>query len=369
MVDGKKSVVLRKQGVEVVEVTDHPLLDLLHRPNDTMSWPDFISTVISYFSVLGNCYLQPFFNKDQQIQRLKTLLSEYMWTLTDGEGHITQFQYYPASQEWHTRIFDPKEIIHLMTPSAGSTICGRGWLEAVQKECRLIEETNNHLIALANNMGQPGAIITIHGKAGSEKEKETIINKFLQKFTQLKRGKPMVTFTNGIDDQIDVKPSGLNPKDMAYTENLPWLRSTVCAAAGVPEDLIHSGHSNRSSSQTAMASFLSYTVCPHLNSILEQFNHRMTPAYDDDIFLAYDPNELMKDDPVIQSTVLKTYVQAGIMTPNEARESINLPSRSDGDALLASQGSNLRGNERIDAGSHSTAESTDALRNPPENTK
>jgi HK97 family phage portal protein len=364
-VDGKKTVVLHKQGVEVIEITDHPLLSLLHRPNDTMSWPDFITTVISYFSILGNCYLLPNFNGDRQITRLKTLLSEYMWLLTDGDGTITQYQYYPASQEWITHFYEPKQVIHLMTPSAGSTVSGRGWLEAVQKECRLIEEANNHLIALANNMGQPGAIITIHGKAGSEKEKETVVQKFMQRFTQLKRGKPLVTFTNGPEDKIDVQPSGLNPKEMAYTDNLPWLRSAVCAAAGVPEDLIHSGHSNRSSSQTAMASFLSYTVCPHLNSILEQFNHRLTPAYEDDVFLAYDPNEIMKDDPVIQSTVLKTYVQAGIMTPNEAREFISLPPKNDGDNLVAASSSNLRGNERLDSGSHSGPESTDVLRNPP----
>ena len=368
-INGRKSVMLYKQGVEVVEITDHPLLNLLHRPNNTMSWPDFIGTVISYFAVLGNCYLLPAFNNEQQIVRLKTLLSEYMWLMTDGDGTVTQFQYYPASQEWHTHFYDPREIIHLMTPSAGSTICGRGWLEAVQKECRLIEESNNHLISLANNMGQPGAIITIHGKAGSEKERETVIQKFMQKFTQMKRGKPLVNFTNGPEDKIDVMPSGLNPKEMAYTENLPWLRSAVCAAAGVPEDLIHSGHSNRSSSQTAMAGFLSYTVCPHLNSILEQFNHRLTPAYDDDVFLAYDPNEIMKDDPVIQSTVLKTYVQAGIMTPNEARESISLPPNADGDKLIQALPSNLRGNERTDSGSHSTSESTDVLRNPPKEQK
>lgn len=367
MIDGQKSVVIRKRGVEVIEIVDHPLLDLLHKPNGTMSWPDFINVVISYNSALGNCYLHPEKLPNGQITKLTPLLSEYVWVMTDGAGLITEYKYMPCSQEWLTRTFNPEEIIHLMTPSAGSTVGGRGWLETVQKECRLVEEANNHMISLANNMGQPGAIITIHGKAGSDKEKETIIQKFMARYSQLRRGKPLVSFSNGPEDSIDVKPSGINPKDLAYTEHLPWLRSTICAAAGVPEDLVHSSNSNRSSSQTAMASFLAYTVCPHLNSILEQFNHRITRLYDEDMFLAYDPNEVMKDDPIIQSNVLKTYVQAGIMTPNEAREAINLPSHADGDNLVSSSSSTLRGNERIDAGSHSTGESTDTLRIIPEN--
>jgi len=360
---GQKSIVIRKRGVEVVEVVDHPLLDLLHKPNGTMSWPDFINVVISYNSIIGNCYLHPEKANDGRIIKLIPLLGEYIWVMTNGAGLITEYKYMPCSQEWLTQNYSPEEIIHLMTPSAGSTVGGRGWLETVQKECRLIEEANNHMISLANNMGQPGAIITIHGKAGSEKDKETIVQKFIQRYNQLRRGRPLVSFSNGPEDSIDVKPSGINPKDLAYTEHLPWLRSTICAAAGVPEDLVHSSSSNRSSSQTAMASFLAYTVCPHLNSILEQFNHRITQLYDTDMFLAYDPNEVMKDDPIIQSTVLKTYVQAGIMTPNEARESINLPRHDSGDDLVAGKPATLQGNARIDSGSHSTAESTDALRN------
>ena len=60
-------------------------------------------------------------------------------------------------------------------------------------------------------------------------------------------------------------------------------------------------------------------------------------------------------------------LQAGIMTPNEARESISLPPRTEGDVLVSPKQSTLQGNERKDSGSHSSSESNDTLRNSTEN--
>jgi HK97 family phage portal protein len=275
-----------------------------------------------------------------------------MWLFTDGAGTITDYFYAPSTQEYKCQNFKPNEILHLMKPSAGSIVAGRGWLEAVQKECRLIDEANNHMIALANNLGQPGCAIHIRGKAGTEKEKETIVQKFLAQFSRKNRGKPVVLYSSGKEDSIDIKPLGISPKDMAYNENLPWLRSTVCAAAGVPEDLVHSSSSNRASSQTGMATFLSYTVAPQLNAILEQLNHRIIFNYDSNLFFGYDPAEILRNDPVLQASVIKIYLLSGIITPNEARGMVDMAPLAGYDTLIQgnAETTSLRGNERNMAG-------------------
>ena len=346
-----KSMLRHRKGTTVVEITDHPLLNLIKRPNDNMSWPDFVQVMISYFSAIGNCYLR--LDKDgEKIVRMHPLLSEFMWLFTDGAGTITDYFYAPSTQEYKCQNFKPNEILHLMKPSAGSIVAGRGWLEAVQKECRLIDEANNHMIALANNLGQPGCAIHIRGKAGTEKEKETIVQKFLAQFSRKNRGKPVVLYSSGKEDSIDIKPLGISPKDMAYNENLPWLRSTVCAAAGVPEDLVHSSSSNRASSQTGMATFLSYTVAPQLNAILEQLNHRIVFNYDSNLFFGYDPAEILRNDPILQASVIKIYLLSGIITPNEARGMIDMAPLAGYDTLIQgnAETTSLRGNERNMAG-------------------
>ena len=344
----QKALLRHPTGVDIVELTEHPLLDLIHRPNDDMSWPDFIQVVISYFSAIGNCYIRPDRDRAGRILRMRLLLSEYMWLYTDGDGTITKYLYTPSSQEYRSHEYNPQDIIHLKTPSAGSILGGRGWLESVQKEARLLEEANDHMIALANNMGQPGALITIKGKAATEKEKESIVAKFVAGFSRLRRGQPFVSYSSGPNDEITVKPSGITPKDMAYTENIPFLISAVCAASGVPEDLIHSRTASRSSSQTAMAAFLAYTVAPHLNAILEQLNHRIVHDYDENIFFGYDPAEILRNDPVLQSSVIKVYLLSGMITINEARRMVDLAPIDGGDVLVqATQGTTgLRGNER-----------------------
>lgn len=320
----KKGIIKEETNTQIVELLDHPLIDLLHRPNEYMSWADWIIILETYLSILGNAYFL-IEKEGNTIKALHPLLAEFIWTITDAEGKVLRYEYYPTSQEYKSKIYTPEDIIHFKSPSAGSIQSGRGWMEACQKEIRLLEEANNHQIALAANMGQPGCIVTIKGKVGSKDEANDVSREFVSKWSKLRRGQPLVSFSQNDKDGISITPYGQSIKDMAYTENQPYLRSVICATAGVPEDLVHSDNSNRASSVTAMQSFLSFTICPRLNGVVEQLNHRIAPYYDDNIFIGYDNSELIASDPTTQSNVLKTYVDAKIMTINEARTILDLP--------------------------------------------
>lgn len=322
---GRKGIHKLQPDTAIVELYEHPLIDLLHRPNGYMSWADWVVVLETYLSILGNAYFL-IERKGSEIVALHPLLAEYVWTYSNQQdGTIIRYEYYPTSNgEYKARIFQPDEILHFKTPSAGSIQSGRGWIETVQKEIRLLDECNNHQIALASNMGQPGAIITIHGKVGSKSEAEKVASEFTQKWGKLRRGNPLVSFSQNENDKIEVEPFGHSIKDMAYVENQPFLRQQICAAAGVPEDLIHSGSSNRASSVTAMQTFLSFTIMPRMNGIIEQLNHKIAPMYDENVFIGYMNEEMVSTDPAVQSTMLKTYVDAGIMSVNEARGVLDL---------------------------------------------
>jgi len=335
-------------GTKIVELKEHPLIDLIHRPNEYMAWSDWMNICETYLSILGNAYFR-IERKGKQIIGLYPLLGEYVWTYTDLDGTILRYEYYPSSQEYKSKIYQPDEILHFKTPSAGSIQSGRGWMESVQKEIRLLDEANNHQISLAGNMGQPGAIVTIHGKVGDKAQVEKIKSEFSQKWGKLNRGLPFVSFSQNENDKIEVTPYGQSIKDMAYTENQPFLRSVICAASGVPIDLITNENSSRATSQTAMQSFLSFTILPRINGLVEVLNHQIVPEFDENVFIGYDNNEVIEADPVIQSQVLKTYMDAGIMTNAECREILGLEPLPEEEIKPPKQGSdsNFSSNNEI----------------------
>jgi HK97 family phage portal protein len=356
---GRKGTIKTTEDTVVVELTEHNLVDLLHRPNNDMAWSDWVSIVSTYLSVLGNAYILIERETDGTIIGLRPLLSEYVWLNTNASGQILAYEYYPSNQEFLSRKFDPKDILHIKSPSCGSILAGRGVVEAVQKEIRLIEEINNHMLAIASNVGQPGVIVTIHGKVGSQEEADKIADKFVSKWSKLRRGLPLINFSKSADDSIDIKQSGINPKDMVYDQHFDRLRSVIAAAYGVPEDMIKETGS-RAGSVTSIQNFISFAICPRLNSMIEQINHKFYEEFDG-VFLGYRSEELVESDPTQQSVVLRTYVTSGIMTPNEARETLELEPIEEGDQLKASGNS-----------SNSSSESSDGRefdRTTPENSK
>ena len=85
-------------------------------------------------------------------------------------------------------------------------------------------------------------------------------------------------------------------------------------------------------------------------------------------------NELTLTDEIAQSQILERYVKTQVMTPNEAREKLDLPQRSDGDTPFVMSPrqatdarADLAGNRQRDTertNNNSDSPSTIAGRNP-----
>ena len=124
---------------DVVEIVEHPLLKVLCRPNNRMSWPDFAGFIQSYLGMIGNSYVVIERDKEGNCIALWPLLSENVSVVINendiGYGDVKVYKYSNSlSQQGQSRekVTDikPEDMIHFVNFQPGNTLYGKGELEA-----------------------------------------------------------------------------------------------------------------------------------------------------------------------------------------------------------------------------------------------
>ena len=305
---------ISKKALEMVEIEESPLLDLLMKPSKHMSYNDWMSFIVMYLSIMGNCLLE-IVKDGETIIALEPLLWEKITPYYATNGTILSYTYQEYSL---VRTFTPEQVIHLRNYQPGSLVIGRGNLEAAIESAALYSYYDAYATQLSRNYAMPGIALNVPFKPSNKDEAEKIAQEFINKFSRSNVGKPIVTFGDG----IKLDKLGISPNDMEYEVGRKWALKVIASCFGIPEDLVTTENSNRASSLTAMSSFYNITVLPLLERILEQINTNVVALVDDNAWYWYDSTEVLNKDPEAQSKVILSYVSAGILTVEEAREKL-----------------------------------------------
>jgi HK97 family phage portal protein len=171
--------------------------------------------------------------------------------------------------------------------------------------------------SLNANLGVPSLFVSYDGKY--EKSEMTRAEAdWNRKFQGLdKSGKVVVG-----DSNFKVQTIGLSPRDMSFREGRRWCRTEIAGCFGIPDDILSTENSNRSTATTANHTYEHFTILPRLTRIADKLNEALCPRYDSRLYLAYDNNVPRDEVAYLNETVqLST---AGILTVNEARARYNL---------------------------------------------
>jgi HK97 family phage portal protein len=108
----------------------------------------------------------------------------------------------------------------------------------------------------------------------------------------------------------------------------------ICGLFGVPPSMIgiHDGKFNNS--QTALDEFYKTTMYPTIVNIQQKLTQHLLEGYPS-LCIEFDTKDFLKGAPLDQMNFATSGVSGGIMTPNEARNYMNMPSVDGGDELAA----------------------------------
>jgi len=317
----------KKSFTELVEIPEHPVLELINHPNPRMNWTDLVILSESYLGLIGNAYLYKEMEKDGTITALYPLLSENVSVLVKenpiGYGDITGYKYSKDATAKNTDdkdiIFPNEDIIHLLNVSPGNTLYGKGELE----QCLCCAEREMYYDQVENYLNRNNArpdFMVSYTNGIKENEQKELMRMWYKKYgTPQNAGKPIIA-----GGDVKVQQLGWNPRDMQYKSGRDQVRMEICSIFGVPEALLVINESNFASSKSATDHYIQFTIKPKLTRFLEKLNEQLVATYDDRLFLWWDGEFNASFDKLEQAQVDQIYIQNGTYTPDYVRNRMGI---------------------------------------------
>ena len=319
-----KALTKINSSVEVVELVEHPLLDLLREFNDDRNYFESVESTSIFLDMIGNSYWYLDFDGMPQPQKLYVLQSQYV-TIVPGKTKLIKGYLYGKSNNANLANlanltkFKPDEIIHFKTPNPNSIYYGIGCAQASAMSIErsdLIDTSENSTL---KNRARPDFVVQYKGgklDPSSKKDIEKMWNNAFQGARRSGRIKVM-------DEQFDLKTLGFKPEEMEYPQGRIWTLKEIAGAFGVPYSMLDSSDTKKATSEDAKLWHSTNAVLPRLKRIEEKLNEKLVPYYDNRLFLAFDnpiPEDVNK-----QTNENNVYVSNGVMSINEVRRSLGLP--------------------------------------------
>jgi HK97 family phage portal protein len=106
----------------------------------------------------------------------------------------------------------------------------------------------------------------------------------------------------------------------------------ICGLFGVPPAMLGIGDSKYNNTQTQLDEFYKTTMYPMVVNVEQKLNQHLLRGYPN-LVIRFDTKEFLKGAVLDQVNFVNTAVNGGIMTPNEAREYLNMAKMNGADEL------------------------------------
>lgn len=314
------------QGDKVVEILEHPILDLLYKVNPEMTKFNFLQLSMIYKDLLGASpwVLEGGDKNGRNPKMMYVARPEFFKAEKDKEGKVVKYVYQIGT---YKKEFTPEQVIFLKNYNPQNPDKGIGIIEAV----RMTAENDDYIVQTNNNLLTNGAV-----PGGYLETEEVLDDKEIKRLTKKARAK-YAGFENAYKVQIlqggmKFKPNIIPPRDMEFIEGRKFNRDEIAGVFGVPKSLLTFDDVNLASAKTGEYQFAKWTLEPLAKEICEQLNEFLVPKFDGGELLYLDFEPIAKDD---EELVIRDNEASynKWKTTNEIRESQGLAPLDGGDYI------------------------------------
>jgi PBSX family phage portal protein len=269
----------------------------------------------------------------------------------------------------------PNEIIHLKEYSPLNTFYGIPDIMAAMPSLIGDQLASQYNIDYFENKAVPRYVVTLKG-AKLSGDAEDKMFRFLQTGLKAQSHRtlyiPLPGDSDGNKVEFKMEPIENGIQDGSFKEYRKQNRDDILIAHQVPISKL--GGSDASGSAAALSQDRTFKeqVSRPAQRHLEKIVNKIIKEKTDILELRF--NELTLTDEIAQSQIIERFVKTQVITPNEAREMIDLPQRQDGDEPFqmsprqaTDARANLSGNRSRDAertNNNSDSTTTVSGRNP-----
>ena len=320
--------------------TQNDLWRLLnYRPNKYQTRTEFFESLMLNLVVWGNAYtvierlssgrivsLQVYPSSQTEVNLLED--GSLVYVYTDANGSIKVFS---QDSIWHVKLF-------------GNGLVGLSPLGYAGNTLGLSKNLSDRQNKLAGNGGKIGGILTCDRALTAEQRDQV-----RGKYSSLTEGNAEKLFI--LEADFKWQQSSLSPTDMQLLESRKFSIEDIARFMGVPSVLINDTAASTtwgSGIEQINQGFYKLNLKPYLERIESSIKRHLMPQSDwENVDIEFNFDSLLRADKVTRLDAQSKAVNAGIMTPDEARAEEGLAPKEGGDKIylngsLVPAGTNIR---------------------------
>lgn len=266
---------------EVVEVVEHPFLELWEHGSPLLSGSALKRLICSHIDLVGDSFTYIVPDVDGIPMYLLCLPPDEMRVVLGGIGLIAGYIQKHGTVETE---YAPEEIMHIKWVDPDNPVYGKSPLEKVELTATLYHRFTEFDMALMDNGAVPG-MVGMTDAALSRTQRRRAERSWNEDHRgALKAGKFRI-----VSGLTELKEFGLSPKDMQHIEGRTVARQSIAAAYGVADSLLVPGNNSQANVKVGEYSTAKHGVRPRCHLLEDSINRDIISLYDGKgLFVAFD---------------------------------------------------------------------------------
>jgi HK97 family phage portal protein len=337
--------VYQGSGPQRKRLESHPLQILLSQPNPLQATSEFIESVLSFYLISGNSYIESVGPKEVAPRELWVLRPDRVRIIPGSHGLPSAYRYSVNGQFidyqvdpvrgpiagtpiLHLKSFHPLDDWYGMSALEAAAISIDQHNDAAKWNASLLQSGGRPSGALVFKPGNPDASDTL-----TPDQRRVLKEELETHFTgPANAGRPLV-----LEGGLDWREMSLSPSDMDWLAGKDVSAREIAMAFHVPPQLVGiDGSMTFANFEQARLALFDDAILPLLDHVKVELNRWLSPLFGSDITLEYDVDKIEALVPR-REKVWDRVTKADFMTINEKRLALGLAPLNEGGDIVPSR--------------------------------
>jgi HK97 family phage portal protein len=317
-------------GRETIAPADHPAARVLERPNGWQGESEIKRLVVADMLLWGNGLLLANRARGEvrELLRIDPRSCSIIVDMASGEP-----SYSVALQHGGVETFTYRDVIHLRGPTLDGAK-GLGLVSLGGEAIALALVLEEHAMRLFARGARPGGVLELTGKATPD-----ILARLRESFANIYQGAGNAGRTAILEQGAKFTPLQLTSTDAQFLELRRFQIEEIARLLNIAPVLLGDlQHATLNNSAALAQQFLDRTISPILELFEDALERTLLSDEERDggYCIEFDTSNFVRSDIEKRFAALKTGIESGVLTLNEARDREGLPPVDGGDKPMRS---------------------------------
>lgn len=321
------------------QIDKHPILELLKKPNQAQSQSGLLYSAIAQLLLGGNTFLDAVTPKPlgQPLQLYVLTRPDLLSVKFDQFGEPSEWIYKPDSKNhkeahWDVNLYGDADLLHVKSWHPLDDVFGMSPVMAAMTSIDQHNAAGDWNQRLLDNSGTPSGVLYHEPREGAEALSEAQYNRLRKELDEQamshNNNRPLL-----LEGGLKWAQLSISPKDLEFLNGKKISATEICAAFGVPPQLVGiEGSQTYANYEQARLAFYEDTVIPWAKLLMERLDGWLCKRYDSGLTLSFDFDSI----DAIQEKKRQLWQKleaVTFLTINEKRKAIGYDDIDGGDLL------------------------------------